>query len=403
LKKTDVALLEKFIIENKDLEKLEDIVDEFNIFTSLNIKKNEIRHSNFLSWLLDPNESHGLGSSFLTYFLRRVSVKASNLVKLEPSIIDIDSWNFDNVEIEREQMNIDIIIRLDDQKFICVIENKISAGVRSKQLQTYRNRILAEYPKYKRWFVLLSVEELNPPDKKYVPINYNDILLAIENLLDNKKNKIGPEILTFVNHYVSMLRRYILEDSEIQQLCKKIYHHHKKAIDLIVEYKPDLQLQIKEHLENIIKKDPDWILDHSSKSYIRFIPKKLDFIPKDAEGWTKSKRVLLFEFWSYKQEISLVLQLGPGNSKIRNKIHSICKSNGKLFNGSKTKLKQKYSYQYKKKIVKQSELVDIEETELEQHLKEVVAKCKKNDIQKIENDIIKHQKNILDELKDEED
>jgi len=91
------------------------------------------------------------------------------------------------------------------------------------------------------------------------------------------------------------------------------------------------------------------------------------------------------------------------NSKIRNKIHSICKSNGKLFNGSKTKLKQKYSYQYKKKIVKQSELVDIEETELEQHLKEVVAKCKKNDIQKIENDIIKHQKNILDELKDEED
>ena len=32
-----------------------------NIFEVLGITKTEIRHSNFLAWLLDPKEAHGLG------------------------------------------------------------------------------------------------------------------------------------------------------------------------------------------------------------------------------------------------------------------------------------------------------------------------------------------------------
>ena len=36
-----------------------------NIFQILSITRAEIRHSNFLAWLLDPNESHKLGGLFL--------------------------------------------------------------------------------------------------------------------------------------------------------------------------------------------------------------------------------------------------------------------------------------------------------------------------------------------------
>lgn len=36
-----------------------------NIFEVLGITKTEIRHSNFLAWLLDPKEAHGLGDRFL--------------------------------------------------------------------------------------------------------------------------------------------------------------------------------------------------------------------------------------------------------------------------------------------------------------------------------------------------
>ncbi len=44
---------------------LEARVGKLNIFDALGVVHQEIRHSNFLAWLLDPAESHGLGGLFL--------------------------------------------------------------------------------------------------------------------------------------------------------------------------------------------------------------------------------------------------------------------------------------------------------------------------------------------------
>lgn len=44
-----------------------------NIFEVLKIARTEIRHSNMLAWLLDPNESHNLGTSFLYAFITDLS------------------------------------------------------------------------------------------------------------------------------------------------------------------------------------------------------------------------------------------------------------------------------------------------------------------------------------------
>ena len=43
-----------------------------NIFKALGAQHYELRHSNFLSWLLNPNENHGIGTIFLTKFLRDI-------------------------------------------------------------------------------------------------------------------------------------------------------------------------------------------------------------------------------------------------------------------------------------------------------------------------------------------
>lgn len=37
-----------------DLEKLENFTDKFNIFNALKLDNTEIRHSNFLAWLMNP-------------------------------------------------------------------------------------------------------------------------------------------------------------------------------------------------------------------------------------------------------------------------------------------------------------------------------------------------------------
>lgn len=150
--------LREFIHENAELERLESVVDEFNIFTSLNIVNQEIRHSDCLSWLMNPNESHGIGDYFLASFLKKVSFRASSLGIESPSIFDIDSRSFDDAEILREWRNIDILIRCDGQKLTCVIENKIHTKEHSEQFRRYKNIVEKEYPDYKKLLVYLTVE-----------------------------------------------------------------------------------------------------------------------------------------------------------------------------------------------------------------------------------------------------
>lgn len=390
--KSEKEILEEFIHENAELERLEEIVDEFNIFTTLDIVNSEIRHSNFLSWLMNPNESHGLGYYFLASFLKKISFKASSLGIEGPSIFDIDSWKFDDTEILREWRNIDVLIRCDNQKFVCVIENKIYSEEHSEQLQRYKDIIKKEYPDYKKSFVYLTIEGDIPSESEYIPLSYSDIIPLVEHLLDSKKNKLGSEILAFISHYKEMLQRYIMKDSEIQEICRKIYKRHKKALDLIFEYKPDKLLEIHDSLMDLIQKDPDLISDDSSKSYVRFIPKSLDFIPKKGDGWTKTKRILLFEFNNNPNGVDLYLIVGPGPQEIREKLYAIAKEKLNLFNKAKRNLTPQWFTLYKKPMLKSRDYEYKEVEEIKKLLEEKLIKFKGSDLPKIENEIKKFSK-----------
>jgi hypothetical protein len=388
--KLEKEILEEFIHDNRELEQLEEIIDEFNIFTSLDIVNNEIRHSNFLSWLMRPNESHGLGDYFLSFFLKRISFKASSLGIEGPSIFDVDSWSFDDAEILREWRNIDILIKCDNLNFICVIENKIYAKEHSNQLQRYKDIVQKEYPNYNKLFVFLSAEGDIPSESDYIPLDYDEIIKLIEHIIDNKKDKIGSELLAFISHYKEMLRRYVMKDSEIQEICRKIYKSHKKALDLIFEYKPDKLLDIYECLVNIIKKDPDLVLDDSSKTYIRFIPKNLDFIPKRGEGWTKSKRILLFELNNNQNGVDLYFLIGPGLQEIREKLYGIAKENSGLFNKSNRSLTKVWFTIYKKSLAKFREYEDLEKSEMIGLFEEKLNKFKETDLPKLQRGLEKY-------------
>ena len=60
------------LINDKRFDELELGLNKPNLFEILRITRTEIRHSNFLSWLLDPKGSHGLGDIFLTRFVRKI-------------------------------------------------------------------------------------------------------------------------------------------------------------------------------------------------------------------------------------------------------------------------------------------------------------------------------------------
>ena len=387
--KSDKDLLEEFIINNENLEHLEDIVNDFNIFTSLNLINNEIRHSNFLSWIMNPKENHNLKDYFLSSLLKIISMRASSSGINAPSIFDIDNWSFIETEILREWRNIDILIKDDNHKLICVIENKIYSKEHSSQLRRYKEIVEEEYPNYQKMFVYLTIEGDEASEDEYLSINYHDIIKIITHIIDNKSASIGEKILIFISHYREMFRRYIMENSEIQEICRKIYNRHKKALDLIFEYKPDLLMEIQECLIEIIKNDSDLILDFSSKSCIKFIAKKLDFIPREGEGWTKSKRILLFEFKNNPNGVGLYLIIGPGPKEIREKLYEIAQDKLKLFNVAKRKFTGQWFSIYKKSIIKAKNYEDKDILEIKEYFKEKIDSFKINDLVKIETEIEK--------------
>ena len=100
-------VLEKFIVNNKDLEELEAKISRFNIFEAIGMVRQEIKHSNFIHFLLNPSEKHQLRDLFLKKLLTSVFLGAED-APLDP--LEIAISNFSDAEVRREWKNIDLLI-----------------------------------------------------------------------------------------------------------------------------------------------------------------------------------------------------------------------------------------------------------------------------------------------------
>jgi hypothetical protein len=167
----------------------------------------------------------------------------------------------------------------------------------------------------------LTPEGQEPTDNHYIAISYDLICQLVEDLVSSRSTTLGHDVITLMGHYTQMLRRYIVGESEIEKLCHQIYRRHQKALDLIFEYRPDQQLEIKDFLCEIVNGNPEMMLDHVSKSNIDFLPRRWD-IPKlrEGQGWTRSGRMLLFQFYNLDNSLKLYLVLGPGPDVTRSQV-----------------------------------------------------------------------------------
>lgn len=52
------GVLEAFVVENPELEELEALLSQFNLFEAIGAVRMEVRHSDFLAFLLDPSQKH---------------------------------------------------------------------------------------------------------------------------------------------------------------------------------------------------------------------------------------------------------------------------------------------------------------------------------------------------------
>lgn len=232
----DLKALEAFIVNNPDLERLEALLDRFNIFEAVGMERQEIRHSRFLAFLLDPNESHGMGDAFVKRLLQRAVMDAPN-ISTPVTPIELSLWDLGEMSVRREWRRIDIFLLDEREKLAVIIENKIGAGEHSDQLDRYHEAVREEYPDYRLLALYLTPGGDEPSHPEYLPVDYQTVCEVLDELAESRASVMEPDAAVLITHYTEMLRRHIVGDSEIARLSRQIYQKHQRAIDLIYQHR----------------------------------------------------------------------------------------------------------------------------------------------------------------------
>ncbi len=225
-------------LENdNDFIELRKLYETPNCFTIMGNKRREEWHSNFVCWLLDPNENHGLGKFPLVKFLDLVESKCEEL--------NIDKTDVENMEFETESSTYNkgrMDILGTSTSLILVIENKIKAGETFKngkpQSDVYFDYCEKEYKNRQRVYVLLKASsDTSVENKNFIHVTYQDLLDEVIKPAYEKCEELKLEDTK------SVLKQYALDISNPlsffmmastnKDLSEKIYKKHEKIISKI--------------------------------------------------------------------------------------------------------------------------------------------------------------------------
>lgn len=320
--------LRNFLLDIDCLDALIEWTSRFNIFDILKITQTEIRHSNIISWLLNPSGNHGLHDNVLRGLVQYIveSVSTGNSF----DVIDTLLMDYGSFTILREWKHIDILAVSKKEGFVVCIENKIGANEGKGQLTSYYKTVHEHYPNYRKIFLFLSPSGYEASDQEHwLSIGYQDILDIIENA--RTRADLHPKADLLISNYVEVIRREIVGDERLAQICAKIYKKHKDALDLIINYKPDRAYDLAEifrrwatEMDN--RGEIKFDNDKSNKSYTRFKTNTMSEILPDAEealsGWN-TKNYYFYEIQN-KNGYEFYIQLSFSSKNIPESLRSIC-------------------------------------------------------------------------------
>ena len=217
-----------------DLKKLQaefKLRNDFNLFDAVGIQRQEIRHSRFLAYLLDPRNPHGLGSEFLRAVLAQAvsTNRPPNVSALRVETTDLD---LSTVYCERDHF--DVSVEIPSLKLLFVIENKIDALESQDQLNAYRNRALDRYKDFNFLGVFLTVTGYQGDDTAWSAMGYGAIVAALKRACEHAS--LPPDTDMAIRHYIALVERNIVASQALIDACKALYKQHRTAIDLVVTH-----------------------------------------------------------------------------------------------------------------------------------------------------------------------
>ncbi|HPR92421.1 MAG TPA: PD-(D/E)XK nuclease family protein [Candidatus Dojkabacteria bacterium] len=258
-------------------------------------------------------------------------------------IFDTLLMDFHNFNIQREWRNIDILAVSVEHRFVLCIENKIDSKEHNNQLKRYREIVEEEYPGYKKMLIYLSPDGGESSEPEYwCSMGYQNILDIIENSC--KKIQLLPDAELLINNYIEMVRRDIVSDEKLAQVCAEIYAKHQKALDLIFENKPDRASDIAEIFRDWAEQatrrgEIQVVLEKCSKSHTRFKTKNMSMLLPDAaeaqSGWN-TRNHYFYEI-DYNGVDEFQIQLAFSAKNIPSDLKEMCERISKFYPSKQNK------------------------------------------------------------------
>lgn len=210
-------------------------------------------------------------------------------------------------------------------------------------------------------YIFLSPEGVEASETEYwCSMSYQDVLGIIENA--RRKTKLLPDVELLINNYIDAIRRDIVGDERLVQICAEIYAKHKKALDLIFENKPDRALEVANILKSwAIEKtesgEIEVVLDKCSKSFIRFKTKTMSEILPDSKeessGWN-TKNHYFYEIRNFDGS-AFLLSLALSSKNLSDEEINICNKINEHFPSKQQKANWQWRTPFTTKQVKINE------------------------------------------------
>ena len=289
---TDFENYMKMNVNYEYLQKYYKIEDIASIY---GVSKYEIKHSNVLSWILNPKAGEAIDYLPIRNLLKLIQGKNSYYEFF--NTLDLNIARIDKVTIQREKYNIDLLItlRINNENYVIVIENKLEALIHDNQLEVYKAKVEKVYSNYKKLYVFLHpginpVSEKEANDNQYVTITYQDvydyILKALLEFSTDSKVKL------IVSFYIHSLCCY--DSNNLIGLA--VTDEERKALENLFA---DAQiLSMIESLCNNVKNEYTDYYKHNKSAFIKIFNKYLHIIEDETlraeiEKVLKTKSYLL--------------------------------------------------------------------------------------------------------------
>lgn len=346
-----ISKIKEFMLNLQCLDELTPYTDKLNIFKILKTQNMEIRHSNFLAWLLDVSESHNLKDKFISNLINET-------IKKNKEFFDVNDWvllDYTNEKVIREWKgktnskkydSLDLLIEINNKtnKRLIAIENKVYAKESSGQTTKYRKAIEynEKYKDYKKMYIFLTPYGEDPEDFDWATLTYSEIKTILENILQS--SKLDEKVLILINDYIKILEEITMDNKELEKICTKIYNQYKEELNIIFDYKIDDVAEMANYLKDTLKKlsqnNSNIIYNekfNSGVTYVRFatqnLNNKLGYASNNNNCWNNNQRYL-FEFHprelnskdALKIFFTLTLDNNEDDENAKERAIKICKS-----------------------------------------------------------------------------